>query len=372
ITEFPAACKRLFQNKLLIINIFSGVAYILGASGYITYLSKYLEVQFNKSSAEASLVIGPITLLSVVIGFLVSGVVISKFKPTPPYLLGWNVIVGFIFIFGELLFLLITCKDKGMVGYSALDKRINLPNSCNLECGCENLKYSPVCLEAYGMTFYSPCHAGCSGMTNEEGVMRFINQICMLQFYHNCTCVPNSNGLPPFETYSGALKGGPCPFECGNNFELFITVMFIIHCFGSSGKIGNILVNYRSVDPEDKSFAQGISLLFISLVAFIPGPIMYGWLIDSTCLVWDESCGSRGNCWYYDKEDFRLKLNATAAGITVFGVILDIIVCYLGRNLDLYGEDEENEGTNDRLKYKVDSETEEGPLKFAYLPNREA
>jgi hypothetical protein len=36
---------------------------------------------------------------------------------------------------------------------------------------------------------------------------------------------------------------------------------------------------FRCVAPEDKSFAQGLSLVIVSLLAFIPGPIIYGAII---------------------------------------------------------------------------------------------
>jgi hypothetical protein len=37
---------------------------------------------------------------------------------------------------------------------------------------------------------------------------------------------------------------------------------------------------------------------------------------DAACLVWDETCGERGNCWLYHKDNFRLYLNLTAAGVS--------------------------------------------------------
>jgi hypothetical protein len=36
---------------------------------------------------------------------------------------------------------------------------------------------------------------------------------------------------------------------------------------------------FRCVAPKDKSFAQGLSLVLVSLLAFIPGPIIYGAII---------------------------------------------------------------------------------------------
>lgn len=56
--QFPAAMARLFKNKLLMFNVLSGIFYILGASAYFTFMSKYLEVQFHKSAADATIVTG--------------------------------------------------------------------------------------------------------------------------------------------------------------------------------------------------------------------------------------------------------------------------------------------------------------------------
>lgn len=45
--QFPAAMKRLFKNKLLMCNILSGIFYILGASAYFTFMSKYIFCAIN-------------------------------------------------------------------------------------------------------------------------------------------------------------------------------------------------------------------------------------------------------------------------------------------------------------------------------------
>ena len=33
---------------------------------------------------------------------------------------------------------------------------------CNSNCGCQSVKYDPVCYEPLGLTYYSACHAGCT------------------------------------------------------------------------------------------------------------------------------------------------------------------------------------------------------------------
>lgn len=82
--------------------------------------------------------------------------------------------------------------------------------------------------------------------------------------------------------------------------------------------------------------------MMISLFALIPGPIIYGYIIDNTCLIWNYKCGERGNCQLYNQDNFRYFLNLTAICFTSVGVAFDVLVCYYGKSVDLYG-DRENE-----------------------------
>lgn len=356
--DFLPSLIKLIRNKLLMVNIFSGVFYILGGSGYMTFMTKNMEVQFYKSSSEANIVIGPAILLSMVGAFIVSGYVISKFKPRPMYLLSWNVIVGTVFVVSEIIYIFIACPEVGIVGYDTKTKSFSLTNECNANCGCDNVKFSPVYLEESGLTFYSACHAGCNSIVKEGS----------LTAYGNCSCIPISTAVSipaistedyvsyKYETYGGTVKDGYFPVNCQMMNALFVIIGFTKHFLGSSGKIGNILVNYRAVEPHEKSFAQGLALLLISLLAFIPGPIFYGYIIDTTCLIWDTSCGKEGNCWFYDRDAFRLYLNGTAAVFTTIGVLLDAVVCYLGRDLQLYEDDNERRGSLMKENLKKDIE----------------
>lgn len=166
-------------------------------------------------------------------------------------------------------------------------------------------------------TFFSACHAGCKKvLSNGE--------------YGNCSCTQNQmniqhsyyelNANVSSLTEDGYLttnildivKAGACKNDCKKPYLILTIIMCLIQLLTCSGKIGNVLVNYRSVEDRDKAFAQGITLMLISLLALIPGPIIYGALIDSTCLVWDEACGMKGNCWVYDPDKFRNYINSTA------------------------------------------------------------
>lgn len=95
------------------------------------------------------------------------------------------------------------------------------------------------------------------------------------------------------------------------------------------------------VAVEDKSLSQGLTLMLISLFALIPGPILFGYIIDSTCLIWNTRCGSRGNCQLYDQKHFRYYLNITSMCMCAIGVFFDVLVWCYAKNVDLYGAEEE-------------------------------
>lgn len=97
---------------------------------------------------------------------------------------------------------------------------------------------------------------------------------------------------------------------------------------------------------KDKSMSQGLALMLISLFALIPGPIIYGYIIDSSCSIWNYKCGNRGNCQLYNTTQFRYNVNLTAMALTFIGVTFDILVWYYSKNIDLYGEEEQNKLKN--------------------------
>lgn len=47
------------------------------------------------------------------------------------------------------------------------------------------------------------------------------------------------------------------------------------------GRVTNVLVTLRCVDERDKSVSLGLGVSAISLFAFIPGPIFFGYLIGN-------------------------------------------------------------------------------------------
>lgn len=61
----------------------------------------------------------------------------------------------------------------------------------------------------------------------------------------------------------------------------------------------------RSSLISDKAMAMGIIQFAIGLFGNVPCPIIYGVVIDSTCLIWETICGKAGACSLYDIDAFR-------------------------------------------------------------------
>ncbi len=62
------------------------------------------------------------------------------------------------------------------------------------------------------------------------------------------------------------------------------------------------------MSEEERSFALGMQFVIFRLFGYIPAPIVFGNLIDSTCILWQSTCGEKGGrCLIYDIETFRYK-----------------------------------------------------------------
>ena len=54
----------------------------------------------------------------------------------------------------------------------------------------------------------------------------------------------------------------------------------------------SLVTTLKSVKIEEKSMAVGVQTIVARLVGGIPGPILYGYFIDNTCILWQQNdCG---------------------------------------------------------------------------------
>ena len=70
-----------------------------------------------------------------------------------------------------------------------------------------------------------------------------------------------------------------------------------------------IFLALRCVSESQGSFALGINQLIVRILAFIPAPIVFGYVIDAACKLHQEDpcdLGAKRNCLEYDTDLFRL------------------------------------------------------------------
>lgn len=116
--------KRVLTNKTLIFNSASNSFFIMGLIGYWTFMPKYMETQFRQTAADSNLASGAIGILSSGLGIVISGVVISKFKPSPRSLAMWNVCTEAMEVVGHLVYVLLGCAVEDLHGQWNADKTL--------------------------------------------------------------------------------------------------------------------------------------------------------------------------------------------------------------------------------------------------------
>lgn len=115
------------------------------------------------------------------------------------------------------------------------------------------------------------------------------------KIYSNCSCVRSNPSLlltsldtitlkpsdnkPSNQDYLGVAVPGSCPVDCLEKFYIFLAVVCLLKFSGATGRASNFLVSVRCVEEKDKTVAMGFSLTLLSLFAFIPSPILFGYLL---------------------------------------------------------------------------------------------
>ena len=101
---------------------------------------------------------------------------------------------------------------------------------------------------------------------------------------------------------------GPCYKHCQMILP-FMVLLFFMTLLVAVTQMPVLMVVLRSVAEEEKAFALGIQFVIFRLFGYIPSPILFGNVIDSTCLLWKSTCEGEagGRCLMYDIEAFRYK-----------------------------------------------------------------
>ncbi|KAL0268810.1 UNVERIFIED_CONTAM: hypothetical protein PYX00_010624 [Menopon gallinae] len=324
--DMIATFKRLLMNPIFNFNNLAGAFNVLWYMAYWIFLPKYIETQYRQSASSANFVTGTITLVFSTAGILIAGTVITKYRPRARILAGWNIVIGIVTALCLLSYTFLGCPANDEQSSEMASRFFrNSSQTCSGKCHCDYVMYSPVCSES-GETFVSPCHAGCQNSIEVNGS----------KVHLDCDCIVTDG------TTSGKAFDGACPTDCETNFQIFVALICMVTFIGSTGRPSNFLVTLRCVEERDKSVSLGFGLMFLSLFAFIPSPILFGYILDTTCLIWGKTCEGTGNCWIYDSERLRYVMNLTAFSFVGIATFMDVIIWYLVKDLKIFDENDKN------------------------------
>ena len=94
-------------------------------------------------------------------------------------------------------------------------------------------------------------------------------------------------------------------------------------------------------------------------LAYIPYPIIFGFVTDAACIIWEKTCGKSGNCWLYDLDKLRVYLHVTAFGFLMVGAIFDVLIYFYADRLNLYEEDDDDDFQSEKPKTLENGEKHE-------------
>merc|ERR1739838_233028 len=271
--------------------------------GVISFQTKYLEIQFGVSAGRASLLLGTVNIPVGIVGIVTGGFIMKKRAYTLSQAGHHCVLFFTISTLIAVVTLFLGCPTRPTVGvneYQADSSRIGILSTCNRKCACSLKDYSPICTKDK-IEYLSPCLAGCNQLNSTSNT------------YHNCDCVT-----------TGAAKKGKCPHLCSHFVIYYIIVNSLAFLVSGLVHSPGYIIFLRSVKPKHKSLAIGLQYLFVRAIGKFPSPILFGAIVDSTCLLWSRGSiegddnninnnnNGKGSCLVYDSDALRIRFWGSA------------------------------------------------------------
>ncbi|XP_074182050.1 solute carrier organic anion transporter family member 1B3 isoform X2 [Rhinolophus sinicus] len=323
-TDFFQSLKSILTNPLyvifLVLTLLKSSAFI----GALTYIFKYVEQQYDQPASTANMVLGSITIPTVATGMFIGGYTIKKFKLTllgnAKYLLVINILSFILYL---LNFALI-CENRLVAGLTVtydgnnpVTSHTNVPLSyCNSHCNCDESQWEPVCGNN-GITYMSPCLAGCKSSSGNKKPLVF----------YNCSCVEE----PGFQNINNSVNLGTCPRDdqCTKKFYIYILVQILNSFISSLGTTSTVMFVFKNVQPELKSLALGFQSLTVRALGGILAPIYFGALIDKACMKWSiNNSGKQGSCRIYNSKLYGNTYLGLIESFKFLTLILYIVFIY--------------------------------------------
>ncbi|XP_068122680.1 solute carrier organic anion transporter family member 2B1 [Hyperolius riggenbachi] len=320
IKVFPKVLLRTLKNPIFILVVLAQANLSAMVCGLATFMAKFLERQFTLTASMANLMLGSVNVPGAMLGIVLGGVIMKRYRLSLRQ-------CGAVCVFGLLCCVLVAvpllflgCSTQQFASpYADPHMSVGLwhnVSQCSSKCGCSSTAFNPIC-GSDGVEYISPCYAGCETVNFNPQGNKVMN-------YTRCLCIsPEGSG--------GTATPGTCGTGCYHLFMPFMFLSCLAGIIASTSQTPSFMIILRSVNPAEKSLAIGIHFMLLRILAWLPGPVMFGSMIDSTCILWGKKCGSKAACQYYNNNLLRLRYIGLQILFEVGALILFIAVYFVLR-----------------------------------------
>ncbi|XP_010002863.1 PREDICTED: solute carrier organic anion transporter family member 2B1 [Chaetura pelagica] len=314
--DFPLVLLRNLRHPVYLLVVLAQVNLSAMVAGLATFMGKFLERQFSLTASLANMIIGAVNIPGAMVGIVVGGAIMKRFQMSLRQCSAMCVLGMFLCLLLAFPLLFLGCPTQKVAGitYTQSSELGHQAWGCNLQCNCPEKAYNPIC-GSDAIEYISPCSAGC----------RAVN----INVDNNSVLVK----LHQVQLHLGGRAGG-----FGQTRELrhrllflpFVVLSCLAGILASTSHTPSFMLILRSIQPEDKSFAVGIQFMLLRVLAWMPGPVLYGSAIDTTCILWEKKCARKAACRYYDNNLFRqrylglqffFEVGAFLCFVAVYGIL---------------------------------------------------
>ncbi len=320
----------LYDKSLLLLQkpvyicaiILAGIESLLQNS-FLAFASLFLEYQYRLASGSASLVLGFLSIPPLMIGGLLSGLITKRMNDKPTSCLKFLACVLFFNLIVYAGFI-VYCKEPTLISQRS-ELSVNSKFSVADNCDCNSKIFKPICLKESDDSFFqSACLAGCSAYDP-------INE-----HFYNCTQAPSTfqfetnhydNSTRPINFFrDGLCETEGCMFRLVVSYSCIALLMFLnALTFLPYLKVTIGCIN----EKEMNSLGLGIKQFFMTAFGTIPGPILFGSVIDSTCTYWHTDLSNQSVCKMYDNKNFALGMGLLGIGFKFICFVLVILSYFM-------------------------------------------
>jgi organic anion transporter 4A len=297
-------------------------------NSFVAFTTLFIEYQYRLSSGFSSLISGALAVPALIIGSLLSGFIIKRYdlkmKECLIYLcvllfLNLSAYTGYLFSCQEPRFIfndecLTQSFENTIMDKIGSNRSLVLTPQTHCK-DCDPTVFKPVCMkDSLDIVFESACLAGCLTYDKHTG------------YYSNCSYAQAISDRISTIKSNVSLVNGLCelPLTCGYKLYLEYIAIVLVLFFTGLIYIPYMKITFGCVVdmPEMNAIALGIKQLAMVGVGTIPGPIVFGAVIDLSCKYWYTDALGQKVCKVYNNNSFAYSVGFMGIGFKLLCLIL--------------------------------------------------